>query len=134
MTEAIDPSYLFFMDGGDNWPVMTSLGIYFVHGVLAEWLIGRTAGKALLRCRVSSTRGSKMKFWQAAARNLVKVMAPPLVALVLIDPNRRHPGDLLGGTLVISPAEAEDEPDDGDVPGSVGKSENGDSTGDDRQD
>lgn len=132
--EAIDPSHLFLMESGDNWPAITALGIYFVHGVVGEWLFQRTLGKWLLRCRVSSTRGERVKLWQATARNVVKVMAPPLVALVLIDPNRRHPGDLLGGTLVVSPAERKEEPDDGDVPGVVDKSDNAEDRSSDRQD
>lgn len=107
--ETFDPSYLLLMSDGDSWPVLTAMGIYFVHGAIGEWLFERTAGKALLRIRTHSTRGARMKVWQSCARNLVKVIVPPLVALVLFEPNRRHPGDLLGGTIVIAPGSGEDD-------------------------
>ncbi len=100
--DAFDPSYLLLMSDGDSWPMLTLMGIYFVHGAIAEWLFGRTAGKAMFGCRVHSTRGDRVRLWQSCARNLVKVIVPPLVALVLFEPNRRHPGDLLGGTIVIT--------------------------------
>ena len=119
VAETIDPSYLLLMSGGDSWPVLTVMGIYFLHGVAGEWLFGRTIGKAALRCRVHSTRGDRFRLWQAAARNLIKVVAPPLVGLVLIDPARRHPGDLLGGSIIVTPSDeapaetppSDDEPD-----------------------
>lgn len=114
--ETIDPSYLLLMSDGDTWPVLTVMGIYFAHGAIAEWLFGRTLGKAALRCRTHSTRGERMRLWQSCARNLVKVIVPPLVALVLFEPTRRHPGDLLGGTLVVAPGES-DEDDDDEAPG-----------------
>ncbi len=104
LADAINPGAFFLLTGNESWPIVTTLGIFFVHGVFGEWLFSRTAGKALAGCRVSSTRGSRIKLWQAVARNLIKGVAPPLVVFILFDPNRRHPGDLMGGTIVIKNA------------------------------
>jgi uncharacterized RDD family membrane protein YckC len=104
IADAINPGAFFLLTGNESWPIVTTLGIFFVHGVLGEWIFGRTIGKAMVGCRVSSTRGSRIKLWQAVARNLIKGVAPPLVVFILFDPNRRHPGDLMGGTIVIKNA------------------------------
>ncbi len=109
VAEAIDASQLLLLSGADSWPVLLTTGIYLLHGTIAEAIWGRTIGKAVAGCRVASTRGEKVRFWQSAVRNLVKTLVPPLVALVIIDPNRRHPGDLLGGTMVVSPERDADE-------------------------
>ena len=114
VVDVIDPSYLLLMNGGDSWPVLTVMGVYFLHGVIGEGFTGRTIGKVVLRIRAHSTRGPKVRLWQSAVRNLVKVIAPPLVGLVLIDPNRRHPGDLLAGTIVIAANDADADADDED--------------------
>jgi len=121
--DAIDPSHLVLLDGADSWPVLATSAIYVLHGTLGEWLAGRTAGKAMTGCRVASTRGPRVRLWQALTRNLVKVLVPPLVALVLVDPNRRHTGDLIGGTIVVMRSDQasdqhdagpeDDQPDDG---------------------
>ncbi len=109
VAEAIDASQLLLLSGADSWPVLVTTGIYLLHGTIAEAVWGRTIGKAVAGCRVASTRGDKVRLWQSAVRNLVKTLVPPLVALVIIDPNRRHPGDLLGGTIVVTPNDEADQ-------------------------
>lgn len=125
LPDAIDPVHLLLLDSGDTWPVLLTSGLYLTHGTVAEWLFGRTLGKAVTGCRVASTRGEKVRFWQAGARNLVKTLVPPLVALVLVDPSRRHPGDLLGRTLVVARAGEGDGESDHDAEAS--KPDEGDS-------
>lgn len=105
--EALDLRYLVLLQGGGAWPVLTALGLTLAHSAPAEWLWGRTLGKAIVRCRTVSTTGGGPALWQAATRNAVKLAAPPLTALLLIDPLRRHPGDVLSGTLVLARADVE---------------------------
>jgi hypothetical protein len=46
---------------------------------------------------------------QALVRNAVRWLAPPLAALVLFDPNWRHPGDVLSRTVVLTAATPPEE-------------------------
>jgi uncharacterized RDD family membrane protein YckC len=86
-------------------PFLTALGIMLLHSAASEALTGRTIGKWAMRLRtVSIDGGGRPSLWQAFARNLVKVIAPPVIILVALDPNRRHPGDLVTGTAVVSPS------------------------------
>jgi len=92
-------------------PFLSALGVTFVYSAASEALTGRTVGKWALRLRtVAADGGGRPGLWQAVSRNLVKVIAPPIVILVALDPNRRHFGDLVAGTAVVTPA-APDEPD-----------------------
>lgn len=84
------------------WPLMTALAFMFVHSSLSEALWGRTLGKMIVRLRTISVTGEAPTLWQAVSRNIVKMLAPPLIVLLLVDPRRRHPGDFLSGTLVIA--------------------------------
>ncbi len=56
-----------------------------------------------------SARG--VTLWQAVVRNAVRWI-PPLAILVVLDPNFRHPGDVLAGTVVVLPPEPEEEEED----------------------
>ncbi len=54
----------------------------------------------------SSTRAvtlARPALWQCLLRNLMKWPLPILGIFILIDPGRRHPGDLLARTLVLLP-------------------------------
>lgn len=82
-----------------------ALGVAFLltgaHSVLGEWLFGRTFGKALLRCRTITVRGERPRLWQASMRTFVKLLFPPFVLFLFLDLRRRHPGDLVAGTVVL---------------------------------
>ncbi|TVQ31244.1 MAG: RDD family protein [Phycisphaeraceae bacterium] len=91
-------------------PLFSALGVMFLHCAVSEWLTGRTLGKAMLRCRTVSVTGARLTLWQAVARNIIKVLAPPLILLILVDPRRRHLGDMVTGSVVITRA---DDPEDG---------------------
>ncbi|MEC9373905.1 MAG: RDD family protein [Planctomycetota bacterium] len=84
------------------WPVLTALGTMFLHSACGEALGGRTIGKLVLGMRTVSITGGAPTPWQALSRNLVKMLAPPLVLLIPMDPLRRHPGDIVAGTIVVT--------------------------------
>lgn len=83
------------------WPLVTALWVTLAYGSVAEWLWGRTLGKALLRLRAVSISGGRLTLWQAVSRNAAKTLAPPVALLAFIDANRRHPGDVLSGSVVV---------------------------------
>ncbi|RMD60441.1 MAG: RDD family protein [Planctomycetota bacterium] len=88
-------------------PPLLTLALWFAHSAISEWLLaGKTLGKAALRIRTLSQTGTPPTLRQAFVRSAVKALAPPITALLLIDPLRRHPGDMLASTLVVLDAEA----------------------------
>ncbi len=101
-----------------------ALGLGFLltglHSTLGEWLFGRTIGKAILRCRTITVRGERPRLWQAALRNFVKLLFPPFALFLFLDVRRRHPGDLVTGTVVLQKHGTPDSPDspasEGDPP------------------
>lgn len=99
-----------------------ALGLGFlltgVHSTLGEWLFGRTLGKAIVRCRTITVRGERPRLWQAALRNLVKLLFPPFALFLFLDLRRRHPGDLVAGTAVLQRHAASDVPGSDDKPSS----------------
>lgn len=135
------------------WPFAIASVAFFAHSVVSEWLFhGRTIGKAILRIRVSSIigdrggrggrggnqgraeiedhgverGGDRLSLWQSVCRNTIKLVCPPLLILIFVDPRRRHPGDTIAGAVVIARAKgpeprsgdgAEDDDDDDDGPG-----------------
>ncbi|MHC4976287.1 MAG: RDD family protein [Planctomycetota bacterium] len=100
------------------WPVLASASCACAMQTTTEWLFGWTPGKLAVRLRVHHAEGGRPGARQCLVRNLVKYACPPLTALMLLDPTRRHPGDYLGGTVVVMPAslashesdEAKEEP------------------------
>lgn len=113
------PADLFTLNGllgeGDGvWAVAAALAIGFAHCTLAEWLFGRSLGKALTGCEVvaiSTARAGedgqitpvagRLTLGKAAVRNFVRWAVPPLALEGLSNPGRRHRGDLLAGTAVV---------------------------------
>ncbi len=110
------------------WALLTAFGLSAAHATLGEWLFGRSLGKLLTGCVVASVRPhaartepsaagaaqgeqslSRPVFWQCLVRNLVKWFAPVLGLFMLVDINRRHPGDLLAKTLVLMTASEQGE-------------------------
>jgi len=91
--------------GAGVMPLLTTIGGVLVLQTLTEWFFSWTPGKLLTGCRtVSVKEASKPTFRQALVRNLVKYACPPLTAMIVADPSRRHPGDFFAGTIVIAPA------------------------------
>lgn len=108
-------------DGGGR--ELAALGLALVvtwaHTTTAEYLFGRSIGKALAGCEVirvprpapadtgvplAAPRRAAAEpptFAQAALRNLVRWALPPLAIWLFVDPAGRHPGDLLAGTAVV---------------------------------
>lgn len=103
------------------WPLVTAAAALAAIGTGAEAATGRTLGKWLLRCRVISVSGGNPTLGQAAARNLVKALCPPLAAASLGAPGQRSPTAF--GTLVIAPVT---DPRAGDSAGGAGDGKNGD--------
>ena len=98
--------------------------------VLTEALWGRSLGKFAMGLRVYSTMSPAVggdggapegetragppvfgspRLWQVVLRNLVRWTVPVVGLLALIDGGRRHPGDLLARTIVLSAREEEPE-------------------------
>lgn len=83
------------------WPVMISASGACAMQTTTEWLFGFTPGKLLVGCRTRHADGGRISARQALVRNLVKYACPPLAALMLLDPTKRHPGDYLAGSVVV---------------------------------
>ncbi|TVQ61923.1 MAG: RDD family protein [Phycisphaerales bacterium] len=81
--------------------LLVGVGLAIVHSTICEAITGRTLGKALTRCRTFNLEGARPSPMQAFMRNGLKYMCPPLTLFVLIDPRRRHPGDILSRTVVL---------------------------------
>lgn len=79
--------------------ILTLAGVTILLSTIGEATTGRTLGKALTRCRTISYTGGRPLWRQALARNVVKVLCPPIGLLVLLAPASPHPGSF--DTLVI---------------------------------
>src|SRR5919107_3475296 len=85
---------------------------YFV--LFEWWWSGQTPGKRWLRLRVIREDGRPVTFWEAAARNLVRIldMEPfPFYSVglvsVFVSTRDQRLGDLVGGTVVVREREAQ---------------------------
>jgi len=97
------------------WPFAVTSIAFFGHTTLSEWLFaGRTPGKAIARVRVVSIIGERLTLWQSVCRNTIKLVCPPLLILIFVDPRRRHPGDVIAGAVVVTKAAGSQPPGDGD--------------------
>ena len=104
------------------WPFAVTSVAFFAHTVFTERLFGgRTLGKAITGIRVASINGKPLTLWQCVSRNTIKLVCPPLLTMIFVDPRRRHPGDTLAGAIVIAkskgpepPTDQGDPDDDGD--------------------
>lgn len=127
-SEMLTPAGLF--GGAGPWPILTLLGVGFLHCTIGEWLIGRSLGKLLTGCEVVDVRAGRPpalaetgaaggrererrpRLWQAAVRNGVKWAVPPVPVLGLGEPSRRHRGDVLARTAVVVRLVPEDQTDE----------------------
>lgn len=86
-----------------------------VHCTAGETIAGQSLGKMIVGSRVVSLRGratpadavGRATFVQVLVRNLIRWSVPLVGLAVLLDPDRRHAGDLTAGTSVV----VEEEPD-----------------------
>ncbi|CAN5221953.1 RDD family protein [soil metagenome] len=102
-----------------KWLIAILIVVVFViwsgYFALFEWLwAGQTPGKRWLKLRVIREDGRPVTFWEAAARNLVRLfdmMPMPFysVGLVSVFASRRDQrvGDLVAGTVVVREREAQ---------------------------
>ncbi|MBL8746549.1 MAG: RDD family protein [Phycisphaerae bacterium] len=79
--------------------LLAALPIAVVAGTVLEFMIGRSFGKVLTGCRVVTTSGTRISMTQAAARNLVRFLCPPLGMAWMIQTPDRTFG--LFGTIVV---------------------------------
>jgi len=83
------------------------LGVMIIYFTLAEGLVGRTLGKAMLGLDVRTDRGTRPAFWQAAVRNLLRPIdeLPTLyllgLALIVSDARGQRLGDRVARTRVV---------------------------------
>jgi hypothetical protein len=115
------------------YPVASIIVGGWLYATVLECWTGRTLGKRLFGALVFGIRptagrapgadqpGSvrvgdqviaRPTIVQAALRNLVHWAAPPLAMLILLDPNWRHPGDVLSSTVVAEPIDPADSAND----------------------
>jgi uncharacterized RDD family membrane protein YckC len=85
-----------------------AFAVQWFYFVVLEWRMGgRTLGKRLLGLRVIDARGVSVSFFQAAVRNLIRVVdfLPGLyftgAVAALLDAHGRRLGDLAATTLVV---------------------------------
>ena len=105
--------------GAPKWVVaLLVVGIFLVwsgYFVLFEWAwAGQTPGKRWLRLRVIREDGRPVTFWEASARNLVRIldMEPfPFYSIglisVFVTSRDQRVGDLVAGTVVVREREAQ---------------------------
>lgn len=99
--------------------VLLALGLTALHCAIGEWRTGQSIGKGLLGIRVIVLDGAapdeirvhRPGIAAALSRNLVRWGLPIVGLLMLLDQSRRHPGDVLGRTLVVQDA-PEDPPEE----------------------
>lgn len=83
--------------------------LWFGYFALFEWrLSGQTPGKRLLKLRVIREDGRPVTFWEAAARNLLRIFdmfPPPFYSIglvsVFVSRTDQRIGDLFAGTVVV---------------------------------
>jgi uncharacterized RDD family membrane protein YckC len=89
--------------------------IFSAYFAFFEWLWnGQTPGKRWLKLRVIREDGRPLTFWEAAVRNLLRVvdmLPPPFYSLglisVFVSSSDQRIGDLVAGTVVVREREAE---------------------------
>lgn len=93
--------------------LVVTQGMAWLVGSLSEAGFGRTPGKLLTGCAVVGWTGGgapgRPRLWQAAARNAVKWVFPPVAALGLLDSSGRHRGEVVTRTAVVVWVEREEE-------------------------
>lgn len=93
------------------FPLMASLGIYFLHTTLSELLTGRTLGKWIMGLKVVNLEGRKPGMVPLLVRNLLRAVDvfSPVAIMVFFTPLRQRVGDITARTIVITTREPEPE-------------------------
>lgn len=99
------------VDRGGHWGLVVTLAVGFVLGTVSEGIAGASPGKLLFGLRVvrATPEGGRPGARRSLVRNACKWIVPPLAAIAFFDPNGRHRGDTLAGTVVVQPAPEPDE-------------------------
>lgn len=104
--EAVSPEAI--LSGAGFWAFASGLALAATANTILECLVGRSIGKVVTGCRVLLVRSRggladdhHPTFPLALLRNLLKWMLPPLGALLLADPEWRHPADRISRTVVV---------------------------------
>lgn len=109
-----------FDTGAITTTILLAMLLASAHCTLAEWIAGKSFGKALTGCEVVGVRferhatrdesGKRMelvpivrrpRFWQALTRNLMRWLVPPLGLEGLGAGGGRHRADQAAGTAVV---------------------------------
>lgn len=94
---------------------LLAAGVFMIaHSAASEAIWGRTIGKFLAGCETIDRMGGRPGAGQAIMRNLMKVLAPPVVLMSLLNPTMPWPGSF--GTYVVIPP-PDDEHQGSDAPG-----------------
>jgi uncharacterized RDD family membrane protein YckC len=100
------------------WHLLAALGLTCVHCAIGEGISGRSLGKMITGCQVVSLRGAagegthsiaRPAWWQIVVRNVVKWSLPVAAVALLFDASRRHAGDVLARTIVVTPETPDEE-------------------------
>lgn|GEM_PF-1885041 len=124
---------------GGEWPILVMLFAGFCLGTCMERLTGRSLGKAITGAAVISVDPKSRRYGRppglaaCAVRNAVKWFVPPVAVLAMVDPSRRHRGDVLARAGVVIAIEDADS-DEASTPPSEGAPENPDENPDEKPD
>ncbi len=95
-------------------PIALVIALHVAHTMICELFTGATLGKLVMACRVVNLTGGPPHIWQVFIRNFFKgieLLAPPLLILAMLSPTRQRLGDLVAGTLVVTPKPPKTERD-----------------------
>jgi uncharacterized RDD family membrane protein YckC len=108
------------LKNGPNWTIALLIILVYViwssYFIIFEWLWnGQTPGKRWLRLRVIREDGRPITFWEAAVRNLLRIVDAlptfPFYSVglisVFVSTRDQRVGDLMAGTVVVRERETE---------------------------
>lgn len=82
--------------------------LYLLYFSVAEWRLGRTAGKWMLGILVVTDQGEPPTLWAVFVRNLIgffeRLLVLPAIVSIMLTPRAQRIGDLLSRTLVVQRA------------------------------
>lgn len=85
---------------------LAAMAVAFLYHTLAEWLTGRTLGKALFGLAVVTDEGRPLDLWASVVRNALRLVDGlgywlVAVAVILYRGDGKRLGDVAAGTLVV---------------------------------
>lgn len=92
-------------------PTVVGIPTFFVYFFLSELVFGASPGKLVFGLRVVRSDGRRRAWWQILVRTLLRLVEVnpvllgglPAGIVILVTRRRQRIGDVLAGTLVISP-------------------------------